>query len=63
MAGIDYSFMMFPSGLLEERALLLGRMGKHEQALIIYVHILKDTKMAEMWASPLMSILCKVFLK
>lgn len=35
------------SGLLEERALLLGRMGKHEQALFIYVHILKDTYMAE----------------
>ena len=34
-------------GLLEERALLLGRMGKHEQALFIYVHILKDTHMAE----------------
>ncbi|XP_026141085.1 vam6/Vps39-like protein isoform X2 [Carassius auratus] len=38
----------FPfDGLLEERALLLGRMGKHEQALFIYVHILKDTRMAE----------------
>uniref|UniRef100_A0A667YG14 VPS39 subunit of HOPS complex n=1 Tax=Myripristis murdjan TaxID=586833 RepID=A0A667YG14_9TELE len=38
----------FPfDGLLEERALLLGRMGKHEQALFIYVHILKDTGMAE----------------
>uniref|UniRef100_A0A8C5RA41 VPS39 subunit of HOPS complex n=1 Tax=Leptobrachium leishanense TaxID=445787 RepID=A0A8C5RA41_9ANUR len=40
----------FPfDGLLEERALLLGRMGKHEQALFIYVHILKDTKMAEQY--------------
>ncbi|KAF6717658.1 Vam6/Vps39-like protein [Oryzias melastigma] len=38
----------FPfDGLLEERALLLGRMGKHEQALFIYVHILKDTRTAE----------------
>ncbi|TRZ04357.1 hypothetical protein DNTS_015169 [Danionella cerebrum] len=38
----------FPfDGLLEERALLLGRMGKHEQALFIYVHILCDTTMAE----------------
>uniref|UniRef100_A0A6Q2YXA1 CNH domain-containing protein n=1 Tax=Esox lucius TaxID=8010 RepID=A0A6Q2YXA1_ESOLU len=38
----------FPfDGLLEERALLLGRMGKHEQALFIYVHILQDTRMAE----------------
>ncbi|KAM3919215.1 vam6/Vps39-like protein isoform 2-T2 [Leptodactylus fuscus] len=40
----------FPfDGLLEERALLLGRMGKHEQALFIYVHILKDTNMAEQY--------------
>ncbi|XP_043929951.1 vam6/Vps39-like protein isoform X1 [Protopterus annectens] len=38
----------FPfDGLLEERALLLGRMGKHEQALFIYVHILNNIKMAE----------------
>uniref|UniRef100_A0AAZ3STZ2 CNH domain-containing protein n=1 Tax=Oncorhynchus tshawytscha TaxID=74940 RepID=A0AAZ3STZ2_ONCTS len=38
----------FPfDGLLEERAVLLGRMGKHEQALFIYVHVLKDTHMAE----------------
>ncbi|KAM8921627.1 vam6/Vps39-like protein [Pelodytes ibericus] len=41
---------IFPfDGLLEERALLLGRMGKHEQALFIYVHILKDTNMAEQY--------------
>lgn len=40
--------LSFPQqGLLEERALLVGRMGKHEQALLIYVHILKDTRMAE----------------
>ncbi|KAM4664640.1 vam6/Vps39-like protein isoform 2-T2 [Discoglossus pictus] len=40
----------FPfDGLLEERALLLGRMGKHEQALFIYVHILKNTSMAEQY--------------
>eukprot|EP00079_Xenopus_tropicalis_P028589 XP_012823570.1 PREDICTED: vam6/Vps39-like protein isoform X2 [Xenopus tropicalis] len=40
----------FPfDGLLEERALLLGRMGKHEQALFIYVHILEDTNMAEQY--------------
>uniref|UniRef100_A0A3Q3PYB0 CNH domain-containing protein n=1 Tax=Monopterus albus TaxID=43700 RepID=A0A3Q3PYB0_MONAL len=40
---VDFPF----DGLLEERALLLGRMGMHEQALFIYVHILKDTRMAE----------------
>lgn len=40
----------FPfDGLLEERALLLGRMGKHEQALFIYVHVLKDGGMAEQY--------------
>lgn len=27
-------------------------MGKHEQALFIYVHILKDTKMAEEYVHP-----------
>uniref|UniRef100_A0A4W3JPS5 Uncharacterized protein n=1 Tax=Callorhinchus milii TaxID=7868 RepID=A0A4W3JPS5_CALMI len=38
----------FPfDGLLEERALLLGRMGLHEQALFIYVHILHNTRLAE----------------
>ncbi|XP_064621475.1 vam6/Vps39-like protein [Lineus longissimus] len=31
----------------EERALLLGRLGRHEQALAIYVHILQDVHMAE----------------
>lgn len=44
---LNLSLFTFCSGLLEERALLLGRMGKHEQALLIYVHILKDTRMAE----------------
>ena len=34
-------------GFYEERALLLGRLGRHEQALAIYAHILKDTKRAE----------------
>ncbi|XP_006825770.1 vam6/Vps39-like protein [Saccoglossus kowalevskii] len=38
----------FPfDSFFEERALLLGRLGRHEQALAIYAHILKDTKMAE----------------
>ena len=31
----------------EERALLQGRLGRHEQALAIYVHVLKDPAMAE----------------
>ncbi|EDV19627.1 uncharacterized protein TRIADDRAFT_61902 [Trichoplax adhaerens] len=35
------------NGLFEERALLLGRLGRHDQALAIYVHVVKDDKMAE----------------
>jgi len=30
-----------------ERALLLGRVGRHEEALAIYIHILHDAKLAE----------------
>uniref|UniRef100_A0A8C4R8C4 VPS39 subunit of HOPS complex n=1 Tax=Eptatretus burgeri TaxID=7764 RepID=A0A8C4R8C4_EPTBU len=38
----------FPlDGLLEERAVLLGRMGNHEQALLIYVHVLHNNELAE----------------
>ena len=29
-------------GLFEERAILLGKVGRHEQALSIYTNILKD---------------------
>jgi len=31
----------------EERAILMGKIGHHEQALAIYVHVLKDPKKAE----------------
>ena len=38
----------FPQdALFEERALLLGRAGRHEEALAIYIYVLKDDKMAE----------------
>lgn len=38
----------FPQdSLFEERALLLGRAGRHDEAIAIYVYILKDIKMAE----------------
>ena len=40
--------LVFVSGFFEERAILLGRLGRHEQALAIYVHVLKDFDMAEM---------------
>ena len=33
--------------LFEERALLLGRLGRHDIALMIYAHILQEPKMAE----------------
>lgn len=37
----------FPiDGFYEERAILLGRLGRHEQALGIYVHILRDDHLA-----------------
>lgn len=35
------------TGFHEERAILLGRLGRHEQALTIYIHILKDNHLAE----------------
>ncbi len=35
------------SDLFEERALLLSRLEKHEVALAIYAHVLKEPEMAE----------------
>ena len=35
------------SDLFEERALLLCRLGRHEVALAIYAHVMKEPKMAE----------------
>lgn len=38
----------FPTNsFFEERAILLGRLGRHEQALDIYIHTLKSIKLAE----------------
>ena len=37
----------FFSDLFEERALLLSRLGRHEVALAIYAHVLKEPEMAE----------------
>ncbi|XP_027043416.1 vam6/Vps39-like protein [Pocillopora damicornis] len=37
----------FPESFYHERALLLGRVGRHEEALAIYIHILHDPKLAE----------------
>ncbi|KAJ7340060.1 Vam6/Vps39-like protein [Desmophyllum pertusum] len=37
----------FPETFYHERALLLGRVGRHEEALAIYIHVLRDAKLAE----------------
>ncbi|XP_031566770.1 vam6/Vps39-like protein [Actinia tenebrosa] len=37
----------FQESFYYERALLLGRVGRHEEALSIYIHILNDPKLAE----------------
>ncbi|XP_052273786.1 vam6/Vps39-like protein isoform X2 [Dreissena polymorpha] len=37
--------------LFEERALLLGRMGRHDQALGIYVYVLNDLREAEQYCN------------
>ncbi|KAK6183438.1 hypothetical protein SNE40_010920 [Patella caerulea] len=42
----------FPlDGFYEERAILLGRLGRHEQALGIYIHVLHDTVKAEQYCA------------
>jgi hypothetical protein len=35
------------AGFHEERAILLGQLGRHEQALAIYIHLLHDGGLAE----------------
>ena len=40
-------FLFLHVGLFEERALLLGRLKRHDVALAIYAHVLKDPQMAE----------------
>lgn len=43
----DRLLVHFPlDGFFEERAILLGRLGRHEQALAIYVHVLQDRHLA-----------------
>lgn len=39
----------FPDSFSEERALLLGRLGRHEEALAIYIHVLNDIDMASFY--------------
>lgn len=46
---VNFFHLNLFSGFFEERAILLGKLGRHEQALSIYVHILKDNKMAQQW--------------
>lgn len=43
----DTVLMSFPTNtLLEERAIILGKLGRHEQALIIYMRVLGDVDKA-----------------
>ena len=43
----DIFKLLLLSDLFEERALLLSRLGRHEVALAIYAHVLKEPEMAE----------------
>ncbi|CAG2162241.1 unnamed protein product [Oppiella nova] len=36
-------------GLFEERAVVMGKIGNHKEALVIYVHMLHDTQRAEQY--------------
>ena len=48
MARYPFHKLMFvPTDMFEERALLLSRLGRHEVALAIYAHILKEPRKAE----------------
>lgn len=39
--------MLLHPGLYEERAIILGKLGRHEQALSIYVSVLGDIQRAK----------------
>ena len=45
-------FADYPAEMPEARAILLGRMGNHEEALRIYVYLLKDFAAAEAYVVP-----------
>lgn len=47
--------------MFEERALLLGKLGQHKEALAIYVYILRDHKMAEEYVVAVFVIHCHLF--
>ncbi|CAG9762237.1 unnamed protein product [Ceutorhynchus assimilis] len=41
----------FPDNLLEEKALILGRLGLHDQAIALYVRVLGDVELAETYCN------------
>ena len=45
--SLYFNRVVLVSGFFEERAILLGRLGRHEQALAIYVYVLRDNQMAK----------------
>lgn len=38
-------------GLFDERAIVMGKVGNHQEALVIYVHVLQDLQRAEEYCS------------
>jgi len=42
-----FCIVLIISDLFEERALLLCRLGRHEVALAIYAHVMKEPELAE----------------
>ncbi|RWS29194.1 vam6/Vps39-like protein [Leptotrombidium deliense] len=49
------SFFLLNDGLWEERAIVMGKIGNHEEALTIYVRALDDTKKAEEYCNRMYS--------
>ena len=47
VSNIYFSVVYNIVELFDERALLLSRLGRHEVALAIYAHILKEPELAE----------------
>jgi hypothetical protein len=53
-------FVLF-TGLFEERAIVLGKLGRHEHALAIYMSILRDVPRAVEYCDKVFYLLCTRF--
>ena len=47
LLSVMMAFDLSAADMFEERALLLSRLGRHEVALAIYAHVLKEPELAE----------------